>query len=238
VNENFRFPEPPARPNIVTVPAWQARHLLPQGGSFGWQNTWDGLSNPKYGAYRHYVEVDVDPDGVPVRLRFDHILWDDGAIDANTGLATPGTVIFPIEKRDSEYLVRCFWQWRACIYDHVTGQQGNWVISVPGGFAAFVGETAEQVAQREAKTEAALHLLSVKIVGRASANRASVRTCVNFGYALFELDETKKLVPDEEKLVGQLAIPLHLFPLGLDGLVDLAWAFTVRDLGLVSPTAT
>jgi ADP-ribose pyrophosphatase YjhB (NUDIX family) len=233
--EKFVLPEPPERPNITVVPAWQARRLLPEGRNFGWQLTEDGLVNPRFGAFRRYAQVEVDQDGNPIKFHYDLVLWDDGPIDPETGLATPGMVVVPIEKKEGEYFVRCSWQWRPAIYDQETGEQGVWTLSVPGGFADFVGETPEAVAKREAREEGALHLLNWKKLGHSSANRANTRTCVNFGYALFEVVEGEKLTESDEKLYGSFAVPLVDFPITRDKLINEAVWATQKALGLIRP---
>jgi ADP-ribose pyrophosphatase YjhB (NUDIX family) len=228
------LPKPPTkRPNLTIVPAWQARPLLAKGKNFGWQLTEEGWVNPGYGSFRHFAVVEADGQGNPTALKYDLILWDDGPIDPETGLATPGTVIVPIEKKDDMLFVRCFWEWRPAIWDQATGLQGNWVLSVPGGFASFVGESAETAAKREALEEGAIHLFEVKILGHSSANRANTRTCVNFGYALFEVKEGATPTEAEGKLLGNFSVPLADFPTTLDKLVNEAVGETRKALGLV-----
>lgn len=202
----------------VVVPIDQAGPL-----NCGWQpvmvnGEFTGFKNPKLGQFIHSAVVDGG------KALYDLILWDDGPIGSD-GLATPGAVVAPIEKREDGYYVHCFYQWRPAM--------GMWVLTLPGGFAKFVGESPEAVAAREALEESGIKLLNNKIEA-SSGNRANVRTLVNVGYAEFDVvgDEISEEI---EKIFGKFAIRIDKFPWSTDRFTNEAVYLAQRELGLVRP---
>ena len=178
--------------------------------SIGWKGDASGIRNPNFGSAEHYAEVEYDENGNLVNFISDGILWQNGKLDTMTGIATPGSVIAPIEKRDEGYYVHCFWQWRPAPWDAKTVvpaeltdpkdiesfkalNTGMWLLTTPGGFAQLVADTPETVAKREAIEEAGLKI-GKPVFRSKSFNRANVATLVGIGYSTFERigDEIKR----------------------------------------------
>jgi ADP-ribose pyrophosphatase YjhB (NUDIX family) len=203
---------------------------LPEGKVYGWQPVIEGdriigFKNPKLGSFIHTAMV--KDDGT---FFYDIMLWDDGPIDSETGLATPGTITVPVRKDENgKYYVRCFQQERPVIFDHINNVQGVTCYSFPGGFASYTGESPEAVARRESLEEAGIKLIDVKIIGYSSANRANTRTCINFAVA--EYVQVKETIdPSGEKIFGNYEFLIEKFPLGQDGLINEAWAHAIKHL--------
>jgi ADP-ribose pyrophosphatase YjhB (NUDIX family) len=219
MNTQYFVDELPVVPEASTqnvVPITQANVANP-----GWKPVLDGdrivgFRNPGLGQFIHSAVVDGE------KSMYDLMLWDDGPIGED-GLATPGTVIAPIEKLEDGYYVHCFWQWRPAL--------STWVLTLPGGFASFVGESADTVAKREAMEEGGFTLLSASTAA-SSANRANVRTLVNVGYAEF-VQNGKPISNDNEKIVGKFAIRIDKFPWTPDRFTNEAVWLAVMQLGLV-----
>lgn len=203
---------------------------VPADKKCGWTPTIEGdrivgFKNPSLGSFTHSAML--KDDGT---FAYDFMLWDDGPIDPTTGLATPGAITVPVRKGDDgKYYVRCFQQERPVIYDHINGVQGVTCYSFPGGFAIYTGESPEAVSRRESLEEAGIKLIDVKPVGYASANRANTRTCPNYFIAAYEQIK-QTIAPEGEKIFGNFEFPIEDFPLGMDGLVNNAWAFAMKYL--------
>jgi hypothetical protein len=215
---------------------------------------WDTVSNegliknPNFGSFEHYAAVEYDEEGNLVKFNNDLILWQDGKVDQRTGVATPGSVVAPIEKVGDNYYVHCFWQWRYAPWDadikiseELTDPKdienfkalntGMWFLTTPGGFAQFVGESEEVVAKREAMEEAGLEV-TAPIFTRKSFNRANVASLVGVGFSTFERvgEEIKQ---EGEKLFGKMAVRIDVFRTQ-DDLVAAAVNFAREELGLIS----
>ena len=218
--------------------------------SIGWHVDTDReeLKNPNFGSAQHYAEVNYDEAGNLTNFISDGILWENGKIDTRTGIATPGSVVAPIEKRSDGYYVHCFWQWRPApwdadikVPDELTDQKeieefkalnsGKWMLTVPGGFAGFVGDTKEVVAKREALEEAGLRVKK-PIITAKSFNRANIRTKIGIGFSTFE--RVGEEVKDEgEKLFGKMAVRIDKFRSD-DEMSMAAVNFAREELDLIS----
>lgn len=218
--------------------------------SIGWKVDMDNeaIINPNFGSAQHYAEVNYDTEGNLTNFISDGILWENGKLDTRTGIATPGSVVAPIEKREDGYYVHCFWQWRPAPMDaeikvpaELTNPRdieefkalntGEWFLTTPGGFASFVGDKAEDVAKREALEEAGLRVEKPVFV-KKSFNRANIRTKINVGFSTFERvgDE----VDDEgEKLFGKMAVRIDKFRT-TDEMASAAVNFAREELDLIS----
>lgn len=211
------LPEVPAALTQIVVPITKCNLE-----NRGWRQVLEdgmviGFRNPEKGQFIHSAVVDGE------KALYDLILWDDGPIGQD-GLATPGTVIAPIEKREDGYYVHCFYQWRPAM--------GMWVLTLPGGFAKFVGESPEAVAAREAMEESGIKLLDTKMEA-SSGNRANVRTLCNIGFA--EFDTVGNEVSEEiEKIFGKFAIRIDMFPWTPDRYTNEAVYLAAKTLGLIS----
>jgi 8-oxo-dGTP pyrophosphatase MutT (NUDIX family) len=208
----------------------------------------EALINPNFGSAQHYAEVNYDAEGNLTNFISDGILWENGKLDTRTGIATPGSVVAPIEKREDGYYVHCFWQWRPAPMDseikvpaELTDPKdieefkalntGEWFLTTPGGFASFVGDKAEDVAKREALEEAGLRV-EKPVFDKKSFNRANIRTKINVGFSTFERigDE----MDDEgEKLFGKMAVRIDKFRT-TDDMVSAAVNFAREELDLIS----
>lgn len=248
------LPSPPEEhPDITVVPTWMVPPHLKKK-SWGWNPTWEGVENPNFGSFRHYAQVRTNESGQIIKVDFDLIRWNDGAIDGRTGLPSPGSVVAGIELVNGMYYVQSFWQWRNAAYDdeaypvpesfeepheieqYIANNTGVWMLTVPGGFAAFAGETTDSVAAREGMEESALQFLGIK-TEKVCANRANVTTLVRVGYANFERLERATPTETDEKLLGQFAVRIDAFRTS-DALVGEAIRFAREELNLISPGPT
>lgn len=217
----------------------------------GWDTTRgnEGLmQNLGFGSFQHYAAVEYDEEGNLVKFNNDLILWQDGRIDQRTGIATPGSVVVPIEKVGDDYYVHCFWQWRSAPWDadikvpeEFTDPKdiesfkalntGMWFLTTPGGFAQFVGESQEVVAKREAIEEAGLEITK-PVFTRKSFNRANVAPLLGVGFSTFKRvgEEIKQ---EGEKLFGKMAVRIDVFRT-TDELVAASVNFAREELGLIS----
>jgi ADP-ribose pyrophosphatase YjhB (NUDIX family) len=203
--------KPIDKPDYQILPYSQVEKLA----KTGWQEVTDGFENPKLGSFIHSVCL---KNNVPI---YDFIKWEDGALNEN-GKAKGGVVIAPVEEKNGDYYIHCFWQYRHMLE--------SWVLTVPGGFGRY-SENKEQSAERESLEEAGLKLNKINFE-QASVNRANVPTLINIGYATFSLSE--QINPDPlEKLIGKMAIRIDKFPWTKDLLVNGAVAFARQDLDLI-----
>lgn len=218
--------------------------------SIGWKvdTEKEKLVNPNYGSVEHYAEVNYDKDGNLTNFISDGILWENGKIDSRTGIATPGAVVAPIEKRGDGYYVHCFYQWRPSPMDaeikvpvEITDPKdveefkalntGEWLLTTPGGFASFTSDRPEDVAKREALEEAGIKV-DAPILVKKSFNRANIRTKIGVGYSMFE--RVGDGISDEgEKLLGKMAVRIDKFR-SIDEMVSAAVNFAREELGLIS----
>ncbi len=255
------LPERPTEnPRITAVPMALVRGLVqaqieesnkskPGSEGIGWSQEDLSLVNPKYGRVEVYAIVDYDEEGNITNYRNDAVVWGDGPVDERTGLSTPGAVVVPIEEVDGRYYVHCFWQWRPVPWDskksvpenitnldevrqYVAVNRGKWFLTVPGGYAEFVGEGLENTAERETREEGGLEIGEVKIIPTCG-NRASVSTEVGKGYAVFKRIEGKKLEESTEKIIGHMAVRIDVFRTD-DDLVTVGIHHALQGLGLIS----
>lgn len=253
-------PEPAEKPRQTLLPMtlvgdwvcdfvknWNRQHP-DKKKSIGWSNEGLSLKNPQFGSAEIYAVVEYDNEGNLVNFVNDVLLWQDGRLDERTGIATPGSVIAPIEKREDGYFVHCFWQWRPAAWDininippSLTNKEdiekfkalhtGMWMLTVPGGFAKFVGDSPEITARREALEEAGIKIDKPVFASR-SFNRASVATLVNIGFSTFEI--TGGEVKEEgEKVLGKIAVRIDKFE-SPDAMSAAAVDYACKKLGLVS----
>lgn len=206
------------------------------------------IVNPKYGSAQHYAEVKYDEDGNLVDFVSDGILLENGPLDERTGIATPGSVVAPIEKREDGYYVHCFYQWRPAPWDaevkvpeELTDPKdieqfkalntGEWFLTVPGGFAKFAGNSLEDVAAEEALEESGLRIRRPKFKAK-SFNRANVRSQIGIGFAEFERIDNG-IVDQGEKLLGKFAVRIDKFR-SKDSMSSEAVNFAREELDLIS----
>ncbi|AKM82858.1 hypothetical protein A2422_02715 [Candidatus Woesebacteria bacterium RIFOXYC1_FULL_31_51] len=213
----------------------------------GWNIDNSGLKNPNFGSVQHYAVVEYDTEGNLINYLNDGLLWQDGKLDTRTGIATPGSLVAPIEKINDDYYVHCFWQWRPAAWDakiiipdnltdpkeieeYKALKTGMWFLTVPGGFAQFVGDTTEDVAKREAMEEAGI-AIDKPVFDKKSFNRASVASLVGVGFSKFERvgDEIKQ---EGEKLFGKMAVRIDVFRTP-DAMVAESVNFAREELGLI-----
>jgi len=215
--------------------------------NIGWNIDGSGLKNPNFGSVQHYAVVEFDSEGNLVKYLNDGLLWQDGKLDTRTGIATPGSLVAPIEKVKNDYYVHCFWQWRPAAWDaeivipeDITDPKeieefkalntGMWFLTVPGGFAQFVEDKFKDVAEREAIEEAGI-IVDKPVFDKKSFNRASVASLVGVGFSTFERvgDEIKQ---EGEKLLGKMAVRIDVFRTP-DAMVAEAVNFAREELGLI-----
>jgi ADP-ribose pyrophosphatase YjhB (NUDIX family) len=160
-------------------------------------------------------------------------------------LATPGTVIAPIEKVGDDYYVRCSWEYRAVVWDnskvvppeitdplelekYIANIGGEWVLSVPGGFANFVNETANDTAIAESIEEGGIKV-NRPIFTDKTFNRNNIQTKIHLGYSTFETEREDPSLGRDERIVGNLAVNIRVFE-SADAMVQGAVDFAVREL--------
>jgi hypothetical protein len=64
------------------------------------------------GGWEHCAVINLDKDGNFTGYGFDIGLIHDGPEDVKTEVSKGGTVVAPIEERNGEFYVRCFWKER------------------------------------------------------------------------------------------------------------------------------
>lgn len=215
--------------------------------SIRWQADESGLQDPKYGSVKHYATVNYDTEGNLTELIDDTFLTQDGRIDERTGIATPGAVVAPIEKRPDGYYVHCFWQWRPAAWDqeievppeltdpkdienYKALHTGEWMLSLPGGYAKRVGALFPETADTEAREEAGLKI-DKPVYTSHSFNRARNATKIGIGFSTFERagDEIKDA---GELLSGRMAVRIDQFR-STDAMAMAAVNFAREQLGLI-----
>lgn len=229
------------------IEAWNAEHP-DKPKSIRWQADESGLEDPKFGSVKHYATVNYDTDGNLTELVDDTFLTQDGRIDERTGIATPGAVVAPIEKRDDGYYVHCFWQWRPAAWDQDVEvppeltdpseiekfkalNTGEWMLSLPGGYARKVGAMFQETAHDEAREEAGLKI-DRPVFTSHSFNRARNATKIGTGFSTFERvgDEVKDA---GELLSGRMAVRIDRFR-STDAMAMASVNFAREELGLIA----
>ncbi len=75
-----------------------------------WSQTDEGLENAGFGTYKHSIVVEYDAEGDLTNYAYDMVMWNDGVINKETGLANPGAVVVPLERIGDAYYIHCSWQ--------------------------------------------------------------------------------------------------------------------------------
>lgn len=234
------------------IEVWNSTHPPEQHKSIRWKADESGLEDPKFGSVKHYGTVNYDIEGNLTQLVDDTYLTEDGRLDERTGIATPGAVVAPIEKRPDGYYVHAFWQWRPAAWDQevevpseITDpaeiekfkalNRGEWMLSLPGGYARKVGAMFPETADEEAREEAGLKI-DKPVFTNHSFNRARVATQIGTGFSTFERvgDEIKD---EGELLSGKMAVRIDKFR-SKDAMAMAAVNLAREELGLISSGAT
>lgn len=214
-----------------------------------WNADESGIENPRFGSVKHYATVEYDTEGNLTKYLFDGILQEDGTLDPRTGIATPGSVVAPIEDVDGKLYVHCFYQWRPAAWDqemsfpaeltdpkeieeYKASQRGMWMLTVPGGFAEFVGDSPEAVGRREAMEEAGL-AIDKPVFARQSFNRASTASLINVGFSTFKR-VGNELQSEGELLMGSGKTAVRIDAFRSQDAMSSAAVNTAREgLGLI-----
>lgn len=229
------------------IEAWNREHP-DKPKSIRWQADESGLKDPNFGSVEHYATVNYDESGNVTELVDDTFLLQDGRLDERTGIATPGSVIAPIERRADGYYVHCFWQWRPAAWDQEIEvpseltdpteiekfkalHTGEWMLSLPGGYARKVGALFSETAFDEAMEEAGLRI-NRPVFTSHSFNRARNATKIGIGFSTFERvgDEIKDA---GELLSGRMAVRIDQFR-STDAMAMACVNFAREELGLIS----
>ncbi len=228
------------------VEVWNVTHPEQQK-SIRWQADKSGLKDPNFGSVLHYATVNYDEEGNLTQLVDDTYLTQDGRLDERTGIATPGAVVAPIEKRPDGYYVHAFWQWRPAAWDQevevpaeITDPKqiedfkamntGEWMLSLPGGYARKVGALFSETADEEARSEAGLQI-DKPVFTSHSFNRARVATQIGTGFSTFQR-VGEEIKDAGELLSGKLAVRIDQFR-SKDAMVMAAVNFAREELGLI-----
>jgi hypothetical protein len=184
-----------------------------------------GFRNPRVGSFMRYAVLDGD------EFKYDFVVHEDGPLDKD-GIATPGVVVVPVREVNGLLMVRSVIEWRPVIRDPNTGKLGVKIQGLPGGFAKKTRQLGTESAFYQAMTELGIEILELELIGRASPNRAYTSTCIRYYVATYQLAgdaQPEKL----ESILGSSELPLYEFPLGLDGIVNTAIAFTWRYFNMI-----
>lgn len=228
------------------IEIWNAEHP-DKKKSIRWKADESGLEDPNFGSVKHYATVNYDADGNLTELVDDTFLTQDGKLDERTGIATPGAVVAPIEKRDDGLYVHCFWQWRPAAWDQNVEvppeltdpaeienfkalHTGEWMLSLPGGYARKVGAMFPETAQDEAREEAGLKI-DRPVFTSHSFNRARNATKIGTGFSTFER-VGNEIKDAGELLSGRMAVRIDKFR-STDAMAMAAVNFAREELGLI-----
>ena len=211
---------------------------------FSYLSNKKSFEKPGVGAFVHAAVINIDPEGNFISFAYDINVFKDGPIDTRNNLATPGSVVAPIEKIGDEYYARCFWEYRPVIWDnekvipedindpeelekYLAVNRGEWVLSVPGGYAKVAKQSGSEVASEEASEEGGV-FISKPIFVDKTFNRSNQETKTHIGYSMVSGEGTRHSGRDE-RIYGSFAVNVKAFG-SSDAMSQAAVDFALRDL--------